>query len=290
MSKCQPGDGPRQKATKLLGVVFAAVGCTRPSSQATPSSDASVERGDRVVVEQTAAEFFEGRVLGVDGTMLRVETLEGDSKSVAKSDVYRLPAAGRKLGAGELAVCSPSPAKWVACRVESVKGQGLLAKDLDGHPLSLDAARVLAPTPVTLLNLERRFARARERANFADAVLRAGAPRAPRSWRPSGKERVVARQDGSWFSARVREVEDDGVSVEWSSDGRVSRIAASDLVPEPPWGLAPERGTLALVRPDEPTHAWKPVRIVSAGPDYVVENAGGERHNAALRDLVPLGQ
>jgi hypothetical protein len=177
----------------------------------------------------------------------------------------------------------------VPCRVESTNEDSVVARDTDDVRVTLDKAKLLAPTGVTQLNLERHFARTRERTAFANAVTQAGAPRVPRAWRPTGKERVVARSNAGWFSARVRDIEDDGVLVEWTSDGRVSRVGPSELVPEPPWGPAPERGALALLRPEAATRAWQPVRVVSAGPEYVVENAAGERRGAALRDLLPLG-
>ena len=63
--------GPRA-AGWLLAIVFCA-GCGKKPSSPAPAPDQSVVRGDRVVIEQTAATFFEGRVLAVDGQRLRVQ-------------------------------------------------------------------------------------------------------------------------------------------------------------------------------------------------------------------------
>jgi hypothetical protein len=249
-------------------------------------------RGDRVVVEQTAAVFFEGRVLAVDGQRLRVQTAtKGDSLSVETSDVYLLSAARHPQQAGQLAICGTGAAEWMGCRVERIDGSEVRVVDANGQTTRVTSERVLVPTPVTELNLERHFELAKDRKSFVRAVERAGQPRTPANWKPAAGQRVLAHHDSGWFSAKVDELDDDEISVRWEADQRISEVHRDQIVPEPPYPRTlAKRGDFVLVRPPLSSQAWAPNKVVAVnGAELEVMNVNGERRSLLTRDVVPLG-
>ncbi len=256
----------------------------------TPEVATTVTRGDHVVVEQTAAEFFEGRVLEVEANGLRVEALDGGaSRRVASGDSYRI-SGGASPQAGSLAICRIQPATWVGCRIDTV-GEKLTVSTALGDRHELAAGDVVLPTPVTELNIRRSFERTKRERAFAEAARRAGAPRAPKGWHPAPRERVVAKSGKAWFSAHVREIEDDGIHVEWRADARVTKVPLTDLVPEPPFPKPLHKGSFALLRPSVVSRPWKPVRVESEKDGiFTVVNASGEQTSVLARDLLPVGK
>jgi hypothetical protein len=247
-------------------------------------------RGEHVVIEQTAAVFFEGRVLAVGGQGLRVQaTSNGDALSVAHSDVYRLSGARREQRVGHFAICGRAPSEWVGCRIERVEGSQVRVVDAQGQSALLAAERVLSPTPVTELNLRRYFERVQERVTFARAAERAGTPRAPANWKPSAHERVLARNGAHWYSARVRELDDEDVTVLWEFDERPAELTLSDLVPAPPYVSGLKRGDFVLVRPELQSHAWAASKVVARnGAELEVVDINGARQSVSAREVVPL--
>src|SRR5690242_6197744 len=89
-------------------------GCHRESPRTDESRrTSSFGRGDVVVVERTAAEFFEGRVLGVTDNSLKVQmTADGEPVVVARSDAYRVNDAKRETFPTAPAICNDAPAHW----------------------------------------------------------------------------------------------------------------------------------------------------------------------------------
>ena len=80
--------------------------CGKRDAADNPAQPEVYVRGDRVVAEQSAAQFFEGRVLAVDGDRLRLQAIGGsDSLNVVASDVYRLPPEAHELTVNMLAIC-----------------------------------------------------------------------------------------------------------------------------------------------------------------------------------------
>jgi hypothetical protein len=243
-----------------------------------------------VVVEPEAARFFEARVLAVEASHLRVQRVAGgDTTMVATGDVYRLPPAPHPFGDGELAICRARESRWVGCRVEHASGTKIVAHDAESERLELDPSHVLVPNPVTELNLRRHFERASRRSEFQRAVASAGSPSAPPNWRPAVRDRVVVRDETGWYSATVQEIDDDDVAVAWKSDQRVTKVARTSIVPEPP-NVQPLRGgQFALLRPDGPAQPWRPVRIESArAGELVVIDVNEQRRSPTPRDLLLL--
>src|ERR1700742_428260 len=94
-----------------------AVACHREGPAPLPHGTTFV-RGDLVVVEKAAAEFFEARVLSVNGASLKVQTsAEGEPVVVARSDAYRIERAAQPFAANAAAICRTAPARWEPCRV-----------------------------------------------------------------------------------------------------------------------------------------------------------------------------
>jgi len=271
-------------------VIALCSGCGKKPGSPTPAADQSVARGDRVVIEQTAATFFEGRVLAVDGQRLRVQKAdEGDPLTVESSDAYRLPPPARDHRAGELAICSTGGTRWIGCRLEQQNGGAWRARGSAGETFEVDAPRLLSPTPVTELNLRRHFDRAEQRERFARDAERAGQPRAPSGWRPQARRRVVARHGSGWFSATVHEIEDERLHVIFVSDARTAELAYGDVVPEPPYARPLRTGDFALLRPEAVAQAWQPVRIERATPaGFRVADIGGATREVQNTDLLPL--
>jgi len=241
-----------------------------------------------VVVESAAADFFEARVLEVTADRVRVQVLaSGDTRKVALGDVYRLDAA-RALAVGEPGICKLDK-EWCACRVVTVSKGELEVETADGDKSKISAAQVIAPTAVTVLNIERRFTRARERREFTAALRAAGRPRAPSGWKASPQEAVIARTDDGWYAATVFELGKTEHRVRWKGSGRISDVGVHDVVPLSHTTLAVKRGEFALARPLSPASPWQPVQLESvADNDVVGRDADGVRRTIALEDLVPV--
>lgn len=269
----------------------ATAGCKKPlESTADAGKDESLKRGDRVVVEVAAAQFIEGQVLDVVGNELQVQTSQSEETVVvAVPDAYGLPGRRGAYASGDLVVCSPEPEQWHPCRVISVAASGVVAATGDGQQHRVEPSRVLVPSPVTKLNLERYFERAEQRAQFAAHVRAAGLPRPPPGWHPAPREPVLGYRQQGWYAATIEEIEDDALHLRWTADGRVTMLSYRYVIPEPPYVPGVVRKQLALARPPGGLGAWQPVRVVSVtGDGVVVVDVDGERRSLAQRDLVPL--
>ncbi len=281
----------------LPAAALFALGCTcgrSPTDEATAAATVAPARGDRVVVEESAATFFEAAVLSADGSTLSVQTVDGgDPRSVARHDVYDRSVPHPAPQPGSFAICGDEGARWVACRVVTVGGERITAETSDGGRLATRAADVLEPTPLTEMNLRARFERSAARRDFATAAKLAGDPIVPRGWKPSPNDQVIGRMEDGWFSGRVVEI-DDAIRVEWRDRPRQSWVDRRALIPEPPWTPRPlvlEPGRFALVRPSVPASPWEPVVVDRVeGTAIHVRDAAANRRAVTLSDLAPLGE
>jgi hypothetical protein len=272
--------------------VLLTLSCNRSKAGRAESARAenAPTRGERVVVEQTAAVFFEGRVLSVDGERLRVQTANtGETLQVSTSDAYALSRAGREPRSSGFAICGTESTEWQACQVVRKEGASVHVLDAKGQALAVPKHRVLPPTPVTELNLRRHFQRLGERRSFVQALERAGRPAAPQGWKPSMHERVLGRHEGAWFSAVVSDVEDETAEVRWRADDRITELTFEQLVPEPPYTSPLKRGDFVLAPPAQGNQAWAPVKVVAvSGSELETVNVNGERRRVGTREVVPL--
>jgi len=248
-----------------------------------------IARGDRVVVELRAAEFFEGRVLSISRGLLRVERDDGSEPvSVSSSDVYRLPPPPISPDRDRLLVCRVD-ARWVGCKAERSEGGAIRVRTAAGQSVRIPPDAALQPSPLTELNLKRHFERAAERARFAAAAARAGEPERPIGFRILPRARVVARRKAGWYSGTVHEIDDAGAYIAFDGQASLEHVSSVMIVPEPPHLGTPERGEFALLRPSSPVEPWLPVRIVGVlAPDLKVVAENGDERTVPQRDLLPL--
>jgi hypothetical protein len=276
--------------TRLL-LATALTACAKHELAAKLTAHEAHARGDRVVVEQAAAEFFEGRVLAVQGDQLRVQAAGGnDSLKIAASDVYRLPPEPRELLPNAFVICERAEA-WLPCRVQQRTGDTIRLSVATGESFELPCERVLVPSALTELNLKRYFARKEGELSFARSALLAGSPRPEPGWHPSVHERLLAKLGTEWFTGYVRELGDETALLALSGGQRSATLPLSALSAEPPSAFTPElrHGDFVLLRPataSEPWARWQ-VRAID-GPEIKLLDAAGAQRSASVRDIVPL--
>ncbi|HEY0465970.1 MAG TPA: hypothetical protein VGC79_17275 [Polyangiaceae bacterium] len=265
-------------------------GCKKRDTADNPAHREIYVRGDRVLAEQSAAQFFEGRVLAADGDRLRVQAIGGnDSLNVVASDVYRLPPAAHELTANMLAICARGEV-WLPCRVTKISGGALQARSAGGDEFDLSREHVLVPSALTELNLKRYFSRIEAEQSFAHAAERAGDPRPEPGWRPALRERLLVKVGAEWFTGYVREIDGDTAQVTLSSQRSVT-VPLSALSAEPPSSFVGElrRGDFVLFRPDTPAQAWARVQVRAVnGTELKLGDASGVSKSATVREVIPL--
>jgi hypothetical protein len=278
------------RCAALFSVAFELGACQRDPPP-NPRAPEVFVRGDRVVAEQAAAQFFEGRVLAASANHLRVQALGGnDSLNVVASDVYRLPPPARDLTPNMLAICGRGEA-WEPCRVSQINAGSLQAKSVLGVSFEVMRDHVLVPSALTELNLKRYFARSEAERSFAHSAQRAGDPRPEPSWRPVLHERLLVKLEADWFTGYVREIVDDRAQVSLGTAQRSASVSLSALAAEPPSSFVNElrRGDFVLVRPETPGEPWQRCQIRSLNEQQLVlSDAAGVAKSAALREVVPL--
>jgi hypothetical protein len=277
----------------LPALSLIASACSKREAAPNPEPALQIARGDEVVVEKTAAHFFQGRVLATEGGLLHVQAADGtDALSVPAGDVYRLPPPARTLTPGAFAICGRSGA-WIACRIEHADDTTVSALDAAGVEIELTPASVILPSPLSELNLKRYFARHEAELDFARSAANAGDPRPEPGWHPALRERLLARLGADWFTAYVKELGDDGAVVALSAAQKTATVPLSALAAEPPSSFAAElhRGDFVLTRPDSQSEPWlrRQVRATN-GPELKLSDAAGAVKSALARDVVPLGQ
>lgn len=279
----------RARVLSLLSLGLLACGKRDPAPN--PIVHQSYVRGDSVVVEQAAAEFFEGRVLAVTGDHLRVQAAgDNDSLNVAASDVYRLPPEPRELSAGALAICGRGDA-WLPCRTQQVNGTSVTASIASGETFELQRDHLLLPSPLTELNLKRHFERNEAQLSFEHEALHAGEPRPDASWHPSLRERLLIKSGPDWFTGYVRELADDSATVALNAGQRTLSVPFSALAPEPPTSVVGDlrRGDFVLFRPDTASEPWARWQIRAVNDTEIkLVDAGGAQKSASVRDIVLL--
>jgi hypothetical protein len=281
----------RARGAGIWLAVCALCACTKHDAPPGHGSREVFARGDHVVAEQAGAEFFEGRVLSAEGDHLRVQAVGGnDSSNVLASDVYRLPPAADALTPNQLAICARE-VRWVPCRLSSVTGPVLRAKDAVGSAFDVSREQVILPSALTELNLKRHFSRSQAELTFKRSAERAGEPRPEPNWRPGVHERLLVKRGADWFTGYVRELSDDGAQVTLSTSVRSVVVPLGALAAEPPSSFANElrHGDFVLLRPESASDPWPrwQVRAVNGAEIKLVDAAGSVR-SASVREVVPL--
>lgn len=253
------------------------------------ASTARMERGSRVIVERTAGNFIEATVLEEQGEHLRLQSADGSqSLRVSKTSVYSLSGPTTESMPGQFAICAVQRSVWRGCKVLSAQANQVAVITAQSDQYRLLPREVLRASELTRMNVKETFAKAEERAHFLQELSLAGVPLAPAGWRPSPRERVIAKRENDWYSARVHEIEEDGVRVSWQDNATTQKVANDELVPEPPYPAHLTRGQFALMRPRVESEPWVYVKLRAASDAYKVEDIKGEVSHVAHTALVPL--
>jgi hypothetical protein len=265
--------------------------CGKRDAADNPAHPEVYVRGDRVVAEQSAAQFFEGRVLSAQGDRLRLQAIGGsDSLTAVASDVYRLPPVSHELTVNMLAICGRADG-WQPCRIVKVSANALQARSATGERFELTRDHVLVPSALTELNLKRHFARSEAEQAFAHAAERAGDPRPEPGWRPAVRERLLVKIGAEWFTGYVRAIDGDLAEVALSSPQRSATVPLSALTAEPPSSFVNElrRGDFVLLRPETPSQPWPRMQVRAVNvAELKLGDASGTSKSATVREVVPL--
>jgi len=253
------------------------------------ASTARVDRGARVIVERTAGNFIEATVLEEQGEHLRLQSADGSqSLRVSKTSVYSLSTPSTESMPGQFAICAVQRLVWKGCKVLSVQANQVAVVTAQADQYRLRPSEVLRASELTRMNVKQTFAKAEERAHFLHELSLAGVPLAPSDWRPSARERVIAKRGNDWYAARVHEIEEDGVRVSWQDNATTEKVANDEIIPEPPYPAHPTRGQFALMRPRVESEPWVYVKVRAASDAYKVEDIKGEVSHVGHTALVPL--
>jgi len=253
------------------------------------ASAARMERGSRVIVERTAGNFIEATVLEEQGEHLRLQSADGSqSLRVSKTSVYSLSPPTTESMPGQFAICAVQRLVWKGCKVLSAQANQIAVVTAQSDQYRLGPGEVLRASELTRMNVEQTFAKAEERAHFLHELSSAGVPLAPAGWRPSARERVIAKRGNDWYAARVHEIEEDGVRVSWQDNATTEKVANDEIIPEPPYPTHLTRGQFALMRPRVESEPWVYVKVRAASDGYKVEDIKGEVSHAGHTALVPL--
>ncbi|MCA9641534.1 MAG: hypothetical protein KC492_12600 [Myxococcales bacterium] len=277
--------------------------CSEPPAEKEEPAKASptIQRGDAVLVEPNAGDFFEARVLGLEPAAgiqsLKLQRSDGEITTADAVDVYKLPdesaaAAASKqpgLAPGRLVICEVAHQRWVGCRIKTVSEDGYQIEDFGGEEHRISLKKLMLPSELTRMNLEQRFKIGDRRRAFEREAARAGQPAPPPGFSPGFKERVIAKRGDEWFSAHIVRFHDDGAfRVRWMADDRENDVAKVEVIPEPPYQQPPKRGGFVLLKPNVQSLPWARWRVVSVRPELVLQNAAGEQSQSSRREVVPL--
>lgn len=249
------------------------------------------QRGDRVVVESSAAQFYEAQVLSSEGARLKVQSRNGGNMAnVQVGNVYRLPSNAQVLANRAYAICNIADARWVGCRVSRAEAHQAQFDDAQGSTYRLDWSRVLAPGALTELNLKRLFERSAEKLEFEREMARAGNPPSIAGWSPSPAKAALVKIGGSWHLATVLGERRGSIRLKLFGARHEIETSREMIAPEPPYPLELlKQSRLALLRPSNLTEAWRPVRLVAADNlECTLEDLEVGRRTAPVRDVCPL--
>jgi len=285
------GSGLVGRSVSVVELLLAVTSCSRRTLDGAQTISLNPLRGERVVVESSAAQFYEARVIGESTSRLRVQTVEsGDMAYVELADIYRLPSTTRRLAPRTFAICNIDQARWVGCRIleASVNTANVTGIDTATHQLPWN--QILTPTSLTEMNLKRLFDKAGERRDFEHEISRAGQPRTIPGWQPSLGKSVIAQYDGKWWASVIIGEQHGKLRVKSSETKHIVDVARDEVAPEPPYPTEiSKKSRFALARPVSQGQAWIPVRLISVDAlEATVEDLEHGRRTVPVRDLCPV--
>ena len=267
------------------------VACTRSTGNSQKAQDTTPQRGARVIVESSAAQFYEAQVMSAAGSRLKVQSrVGGDIATVQAGNVYQLPSNTNSLAPRALAICNVGDSRWVACRVSKADSAGVDLEDAQANTYHLPWAQVIAPGALTELNLKILFEKSAENRDFERDVARAGNPQTVIGWTPvSGKSALVKIAD-QWHIATILGERRGFARIKLAGTRREIEAPRDLVAAEPPYPLDILRKShFALVRPSNQTEPWRLVRLVSSDTlECTIEDFESGRRTAPVRDVCPL--
>ena len=275
----------------LLGATFSMVACSRPAGDSQHHQQDIPQRGDLVLIESSAAQFYEARIIGNQGPRVRVQSVvSGDMRIEQAGNVYALPPKTPPLAARSYAICNIRESFWVGCRVSKSESDGAEVKDAQDHTHRLPWNRVLIPGALTELNLKRLFEKATEQADFEREIAKAGNPHNLPGWHASTGKVALARLDGSWRLGLIVGERRSLVRVQLLGTKHEVEVPREAVAAEPPYPLElVQKSRLVLLRPSNQTDAWRVVRLVSADAlESTIEDYEHGRRVVPARDICPL--
>ena len=220
-------------------VTFVVVlGCSNRTLDRSQPKSTLPRRGDQVLIESSAAQFYQARVISEETMRLRVQAVpSGDTTFVPIADVYRLPAKVMQLAPHSLAICNIDHERWVACRVAEAGARSANVNDVNESSYQLPWPKILSPNALTELNLKRLFDRARDQRDFEHDMSKAGPPRLVPGWQPTTGKPVIAKVDGKWWLSTIVSERHGQVRITFSATDRMLDVARNDVAPEPPYPM-----------------------------------------------------
>ena len=270
-------------------LVFSA--CSHRSDDRAKSSSTAPLRGNHVLVESSAAQFYEARVISEEASRLRVQAVpSGDTAFVQVADTYRLPAISAHIAPNSLAICNLDREHWVGCKIAAVTANGATVNDINQNSYQLPSSQIVSPNALTELNLKRLFEKASEQREFEHDMTKAGSPRLVPGWQPTPGKSVIAKVDNKWWLSAIVAEKRGKLRIKFAGTDRVLDVLHSEVAPEPPYPMeVSQKSKIALIRPASAAQAWQPVRLISVDAlEALVEDLARGRRTVPVRDVCPL--
>jgi hypothetical protein len=244
-----------------------------------------------VLVESSAAHFYEARVISEETNLLRVQAiLSGDTASVEIADTYRLPAQSAHFLPHSLAICNVDQGHWIGCKVVGVATSVATVSDINQISYQLPFSQMISPNALTELNLKRLFDKAAEQREFEHDMAKAGSPRPVPGWQPSPGKSILAKVDNKWWLSAIVSEKHGKLRIRFAGTDRVLDVLHSEVAPEPPYPMeVSQKSKIALIRPASAGQPWLAVRLISVDAlEALVEDLARGRRTVPVRDVCPL--
>lgn len=276
----------------VLVALQLACACQRRNTQNISENASGPRRGDLVVVEASAAQFYEARVINTDHQRVQVQAVaEGSLNWVPSGSVYIISRDKTLTLDRAFGICNVEQAVWVGCKVVQKASSSLLQlRDLRDQTHQLPTSRILAPGPLTELNLRRAFEKTSEQNDFILDLKNAGAPQTMPNWRPYAGRPALVLYEGKWQLSTITGEHSGQMRVRLASGRYEIEVERGTLTAEPPYPLELlKKSHFALLRPNRVSDEWRVVRLVSSDTlEVVVEDYEHGRRNVPVRDVCPL--
>lgn len=219
--------------------------------------------GDRVVARWEPGRYFEGEILDVGATDVKIAWADGSTPSrVPLASVHAIAAGGAAPPEGAPVLArARTGTRWYGATVAHRRDDGTLkVRYHDGHEATLRAEQVIAVGEETRRDVLLADENAREVADPDEprVVL-------PPGWRPTPGARVAAVwRKTTWYTGLVVSVDGDTVTVAWEDGSKPSFVPRRRVAPVPNGtGPSPPEGARVLL-PPRTGAVWSFGRVVAS--------------------------